>query len=142
MLLAECDGKKILLTGDARDDHIIDGLRNTGLAPNGKLHVDILKVQHHGSDRNATRRFFDAITADTYVICGDGSRQYGSNPDTKTLNWIVDSAYAARRQIKIVVTNTTTNTETLRRDLKPEDFGYTLETIAPGQHAIGLTLSP
>ena len=53
MVLAEFDGKRILLTGDARGDFILDSLRDAGLIKNGKFAVDMFKVPHHGSMRNA-----------------------------------------------------------------------------------------
>jgi hypothetical protein len=137
VLLAECQGKKILLTGDARGDHIIEGLKTAGLTNDGKLHVDVLKVQHHGSDRNTTRRFFEDITADTYVISANGKH---GNPDLPTLKWIVETARAVGRQISLFVTNATPTTKQLLQDRKPSDFGYTLETIVPGKHAIAITL--
>ena len=54
-MLAECDGKRMLLTGDARDDHVLAGLDEAGIAKDGKTHVDILKLPHHGSIRNIAR---------------------------------------------------------------------------------------
>ena len=133
VLLAECEGKTMLLTGDARGDHIIEGLTTAGITNNGKLHVDLLKVQHHGSDRNTTRDFFERITADTYVISANG--KYG-NPDQETLNWIVESARDAGRQITLFVTNATPTTKKLLQDHKPANFGYTLKTIEQGKHAL------
>jgi hypothetical protein len=82
VVLAECEGKTMLLTGDARGDDIVGGLRSAGLLKNGKLHVDLLKLPHHGSDRNVSTRFFEAITADHYVISANGEN---SNPDIATL---------------------------------------------------------
>ena len=93
VLLAECDGRTVLLTGDARSDHIVAGLEQAGLLVSGKLHVDVLKVAHHGSDRNATAKFFKTVTADAYVISADG--RYG-NPDYDTLKWIVEAAKIGR----------------------------------------------
>ena len=60
VVLAECDGKTMLLTGDARDDHVLAGLDETAVAKDGKTHVDILKLPHHGSIRNMRPEFFDA----------------------------------------------------------------------------------
>ena len=42
------------------------------LGPEGRLHVDILKVPHHGSERNISETFFDIVTADVYVISANG----------------------------------------------------------------------
>ncbi len=80
---AECGGKTMLLTGDARDDHILSGLDEAGIAKDGKTHVDILKLPHHGSIRNMRPAFFERITADHYVISANGS---DGNPDRETLD--------------------------------------------------------
>ncbi len=83
VVLAELGGKRILLTGDARGDDILEGLEAAGrLDDQGRIHVDILKLPHHGSDRNVSREFFEKVTADHYVISGNGEHH---NPDTPTL---------------------------------------------------------
>ena len=91
IVLAEMPGKggtprRMLLTGDARGDHIIDGLKSAGLMENGTCHVDLLKVPHHGSDRNVEQAFFETVTADHYVISSNGDKF--DNPDKDTLEWI------------------------------------------------------
>jgi hypothetical protein len=89
VVLAEADGKRILLTGDARGDKIIEGLELTGLLkPGGKMHVDILKVPHHGSDRNMKTDFFKRVIADHYVASGDGEH---GNPERGTLQMLRDA---------------------------------------------------
>lgn len=80
--------KTMLLTGDARGDLILEGLKKKKLLKKGKLVVDVLKVPHHGSDNNAEPAFFEQIIADTYVLSGDG--QHG-NPERETLGWITDA---------------------------------------------------
>lgn len=86
VVLAELNGKKILLTGDARGDKILEGLELTDLLkPGGKMHVDILKGPHHGSDRNIDSIFFQRITADHYVFSGDGEH---GNPERETLQML------------------------------------------------------
>jgi beta-lactamase superfamily II metal-dependent hydrolase len=84
--LVEAGPKKILLTGDARGDKILDGLRQAGLLKKGQtLHVDILKAPHHGSDRNIQPDFFESITANHYVFSGDGEH---GNPERATLEML------------------------------------------------------
>ncbi len=75
----------MLLTGDARGDHVTKGLARAGLIKHGRCHVSLLKVPHHGSDRNVDKDFFQAVTADHYVFSGDQDPSFGSNPDTTTL---------------------------------------------------------
>lgn len=86
--LLECENKRVLLTGDARGDKVLTGLERAGLLDqHGAMHVDILKLPHHGSIRNADRDFFERIKADHYVVSGDGT--FG-NPDRATLEMIAD----------------------------------------------------
>lgn len=86
----EKDGNTMLLTGDARADTIISGLNAAGLLPNGKASVDILKIPHHGSDRNVNTDFFRTVHAAHYIFSGD--RQHsGSNPDKATFQMLTEA---------------------------------------------------
>src|SRR5262249_37688937 len=51
--------RRILLTGDAGGDHILESLQARGLLEGGTIHVDMLKVQHHGSKHSVDQRFFE-----------------------------------------------------------------------------------
>jgi hypothetical protein len=85
VVLVESQGNRILLTGDGRGDHTIEGLKAANLLKNGKLKVDVLKVPHHGSVRNVDKDYFETIVADHYVISADGKFD---NPDVPTLKLI------------------------------------------------------
>ncbi|MDT5272112.1 MAG: hypothetical protein QOH49_4298 [Acidobacteriota bacterium] len=83
IVLAAAGGRKMLLTGDGLADDILEGLREAGLLKEGgTLHVDILKLPHHGSIRNMTEEFLNTVTADHYVISANGKYD---NPDLDTL---------------------------------------------------------
>jgi hypothetical protein len=82
--LVELGGKTILLTGDGRSDFILEGLqKNKLLKQNKKLHVNILKMPHHGSIRNMSKEFLERVTADHYIISADGKHE---NPDKALLD--------------------------------------------------------
>ncbi|WP_179466639.1 ComEC/Rec2 family competence protein [Mycolicibacterium vinylchloridicum] len=83
VVLAEFGGKKILFTGDARGDKILEGMKLVGMGDT--LHVDVLKGQHHGSENNVTQEFFERITADHYVFSGNGEH---GNPERETLDML------------------------------------------------------
>lgn len=83
--LVAVGGKTMLLTGDARGDDILEGLTAAGRLSGGRCHVDLLKIPHHGSERNVTTEFFRQVTADHYVVSADG--QHG-NPDISTLEML------------------------------------------------------
>jgi hypothetical protein len=89
VMLVEEAGKSVLMTGDARDDHIIDGLVASGRSsPDGHIHVDVLKIQHHGSENNYSEGFGKRVTADHYIFCGNGKHE---NPDTRVVRRLIDS---------------------------------------------------
>lgn len=89
VVLAEVDGKKMLLTGDARGDKVLEGLELVGLVKNGgKLKVDVLKVPHHGSDNNLESDFFERIIAKHYVFSGNGEH---GNPERESLEMLLEA---------------------------------------------------
>ncbi len=92
IIMAEVEGARILLTGDARGDDILLGLERAGLLAGGACHVDLLKVPHHGSQRNVTEEFFRQVTADHYVISADGRH---GNPDLEALRMILEARSSA-----------------------------------------------
>lgn len=85
VVLVESQGKRILLTGDGRGDHTLKGLKAAELLKGGKLKVDVLKMPHHGSERNVDDDYFETIVADHYVISADGKFK---NPDIETLKML------------------------------------------------------
>jgi len=89
VVLAQSGTARILLTGDARGDHVLQYLKEADLLDaEGKIHLDLLKMPHHGSDRNVAPEFFEAITADRYVFSGDGNH---GNPEPATFEMLLDS---------------------------------------------------
>ena len=89
MLHVESNGKSILLTGDGHSVDVLKGLkRQKLLRDDGSIHVSVLKIMHHGSDHNFNKEFFQRVTADHYVFCGNGAHD---NPEIKTLTWLIDS---------------------------------------------------
>ncbi len=89
VVLAEADGKSMLLCGDARGDHVLGGLETAGRLPaGGALALDVLKLPHHGSIRNVEADFFTRLLARHYVISANGR---DGNPESATLQAIADS---------------------------------------------------
>ncbi len=52
------------------------------------MKVDLLKMPHHGSDRNMERSFLERVVADHYVFSGDGEH---GNPERKTFQMLRDA---------------------------------------------------
>jgi len=137
--VAEADGKRGLFTGDARSDHTLKGLELQGfLDAAGKVHFDLIKLAHHGSSRNVTRKFIDKVTADIYVVSANGK---DGNPDLATLIWLVESAKNQNRKIRIVATNRTESTDKIVEEYPPDEHGYSIEFRSDDESFVSLVLS-
>jgi hypothetical protein len=83
MLLVEEGAATALLTGDGVSTEILEGLaRHNRLDANGRIHVNVLKVQHHGALANVETKFVKQVTADNYVFCGNGAHK---NPEIEVV---------------------------------------------------------
>ena len=131
VVLAEVDDKRMLLTGDARGDHILEGLEGAGLMEDGTIHVDLFKIPHHGSNRNSALKLFQKITADHYVISANGEHE---NPDPEVFEWITKARGTS--QYTIHLTN-----KKLFDPKKKKDVGAAMkqaleENPAPGRKVV------
>lgn len=101
MLLVEEGNKSILLTGDGHSGDVLAGLEHQGaLDGNGAIHVDVLKIPHHGSENNSNREFYERVSADHYVFCGNGEHE---NPDLEIVQLLFDVNLEKRPQAKFQV---------------------------------------
>ncbi len=129
-VLATWGARSALLTGDGLGPDILRNLEDLGIVPaGGSLHLDVLKLPHHGSNRNVNRRFLDRVTADRYVVSADGK---DGNPDFETLVWIAEALREQGRRAQIVATNRTPSTERLVREFPPRTFGYRMRYPTAG----------
>jgi beta-lactamase superfamily II metal-dependent hydrolase len=144
VVVAEMGGHRILFTGDARGDQIVEGLREAGLAGTAMTerqavaHFDVLKLPHHGSKRNVSREFFHQVTADRYIISASGRHD---NPDPDTLAWLVEAARDQQREIEILATNDTPALRQLVSRYPPEESGYRLSVLDRKSHALVIDLA-
>ncbi len=114
VLLLEEDGATALLTGDGHHRDIVAGLERDGrLDAHGHCHVNLLKVQHHGSEHNADLGFFQQVTADHYLICADGAH---GNPDVGIVDLLLQARLgpgsgSSRRPFTLSVTSSSARAE-------------------------------
>jgi beta-lactamase superfamily II metal-dependent hydrolase len=115
VLLVEFVGMSMLLTGDARGDHLIKALaRNPDVAT--PLEVDIFKVPHHGSSYSNGPELFATVIATDYVISGNGEH---GNPHPDTLRALFATEH---RPITVHLTN-----HPLDGAVKPDDVAKATE---------------
>jgi beta-lactamase superfamily II metal-dependent hydrolase len=90
VVVARFGGKSMLLTGDGLGREIIEGLGRRGLLDaGGRAHFDLIKLPHHGSPNNVAPEFFQALTADAYVVSGDHVKF--PNPHETAMGWLKDA---------------------------------------------------
>ncbi len=140
MFLAQADGHSVLFTGDGRSDHILQGLTQAKLLDaDGKCHVDVLKLPHHGSKYNTSPELFQRVTADRYLISASGKH---GHPHKDTLRWIVEAAHEEGRQVEILATNWTSSLHGLLESHDPQTYGYQLTVMPEDAHDTVLKLTP
>jgi hypothetical protein len=101
----------------------------------GRLHVDVLKVPHHGSERNVSEQFFESVTADTYIISANGRDE---NPSLSTLKWIIERGKRDLRKVTILATNKTNNIEKTEQAYDSKTFQYKFIFLEPNAHFLDL----
>jgi beta-lactamase superfamily II metal-dependent hydrolase len=94
-LLIEDSSASLLLTGDARGDQIVDGLKKAGRLNGETFEVDVLKVPHHGSENNIDSDFVETVIARDYVFCGNGS---SGNPNVDVIGMMFRRRLAASQK--------------------------------------------
>ena len=93
VLLVEEDDRRLLLTGDAGDESLLEYIEDAGLFDrNGRLEVDVLKVPHHGADNAYSDDFAKKVRAQHLIFCGDGEHH---NPEPDVVRGYLKTIKAA-----------------------------------------------
>lgn len=109
-LVTDPGGAQLLLTGDARGDLICEALEDSGLPmTNGAWHFNVVKLPHHGSNRNISPDFYDRVRADHYIVSGNGGH---GNPEPDALR----DLFETRPKLDYLVHMTYSPTELCKSD--------------------------
>jgi hypothetical protein len=86
-LLAEWEGRRILLTGDAFAEDLTETL--TRLGGREPVRLDLFKLPHHGSQQNLTRELVEAVRCPSWLFSTDGTtfRHPDAPAIARLLNW-------------------------------------------------------
>ena len=89
VMMLESNGKRILITADARGDVIMSALAQAGYTDaKGTAEVDVLVLPHGGSDRNVTADFFRKVKARHYIMSANGRHM---NPELCTFRILFEA---------------------------------------------------
>lgn len=84
------NNKKFLFLGDSHPSDVVSGLEKLGFNKNNKkLDVELVKLSHHGSQKNTSTELLDLIKTDKYVISTNGEKH--GHPDKITIARILKS---------------------------------------------------
>lgn len=89
--LLQAEGKKLLMLGDADADIVAGALENL-IGQGNTIDVDFVKLSHHGSKHNISKRLLSLIRCYDYAISTNGGNVNFCHPDRKTLALIARSA--------------------------------------------------
>jgi hypothetical protein len=91
--LLDYQGKKMLFLGDAIPSQVIGQIQELITADDQPLHLDVLKVAHHGAWSNNNPVIFELITADYFLFSSNGFRHH--HPHLSTLASILKKCRTA-----------------------------------------------
>ena len=83
--LIRTDTFSALMLGDSYPGQIVDSLPKLGYNEDNKLHVDYVKVSHHGSRNNVSNDLLNIIDCNNYLISTNGGNGTSCHPDREAI---------------------------------------------------------
>lgn len=80
-LVVEYRGFSGLFLGDAHAEDVIEGLKIAGF---GNHQFDVVKISHHGSERNTNIELLELLGKTEYILCADNETHH-KHPNNTTL---------------------------------------------------------
>jgi beta-lactamase superfamily II metal-dependent hydrolase len=133
VLMLELNGKRILLTADAREDVIMSALAQAGYTDDkGNTEVDVLVLPHGGSDSNVSVDFFRKVKARHYVMSANGSLRH---PRVRTFEMLFEARRGDARPFSIGLTYAPEEYKTLPIETKKYPFEELCALLAHEKNA-------
>lgn len=85
--LAEFEGHRVLLVGDAHPDLLRSSIRRLG--EDGQLSIDAFKLPHHGSKSNVSNKLLRALDCKAYLFSTNGA--YFKHPSPQAVARVIKS---------------------------------------------------
>lgn len=132
-MLAEFEGRSLLLTGDAHAGALAGGLRRLADERGAeRLPVDAFKLPHHGSRHNISQEVLELVDCDRFLVSTNGD--IFGHPDPVAVSRVI----TVRSAPSLAFNYRTDTTERWDSSRLKRRFGY--ETEYPG-HDAGLTIA-
>lgn len=85
------EGKSIMMLGDADIIDVEKKLRDTGFSKESPMHLDLVKLSHHGSKGNISKEFLEMIDCNDFLFTTNGGTGGAYHPDRKTIALIKEN---------------------------------------------------
>lgn len=132
---AEYAGKKLIFLADSHPDIVFSNITELGKLGFLKGGLDLVKISHHGSERNITSELAHFIPSQKYLISTNGKTH--GHPDLAAMARIITANNKGKREL---IFNYPTDTATALNNKEwMEKYNYTV-TIADGENPIVLEL--
>ena len=130
--MAEYNGKRVILSGDAHSSVLSASLKAISLEVQGKIDVNALKVSHHGSNANFNLDIFEHINCSKFLISTNGKQH--QHPDPETIARIIKFTANA----ELFFNYRTSQTECWNKPQKMEMYNYSVSFLddSPGHNAL------
>lgn len=96
--LLESNDRRILFLADSFPSVTIGALKKMGYSPSNRLHVDYIKLSHHGSKKNFDPELLEIIDCTRFIILANGITH--SLPNKWTLAQIIGSPFRTKKRIE------------------------------------------
>ncbi|MCJ7932756.1 MAG: MBL fold metallo-hydrolase [Chryseobacterium sp.] len=87
--IIEYEDKSFLFLADAHPSVVIEGLNKFGYNKHKPLHVELMKVSHHGSMYNTNKDLLEIVKTDNYLISSDATKH--GLPNKRTIARIINN---------------------------------------------------
>lgn len=84
------EGKSIMMLGDADINDVEKKLKDMGYSKENPVHLNLVKLAHHGSNGNISKGFLEIIDCNDFLITTNGGMGGAYHPDRKTIALIKD----------------------------------------------------
>lgn len=85
------EGKSIMMLGDADIKDVVKKLKDMGYSMENPIHLDLVKLSHHGSKGNISKDFLDIIDCNNFLFTTNGGTGGAYHPDRKTIALIKEN---------------------------------------------------
>ena len=79
------EGKSIMMLGDADINDVVKKLKDMGYSKENPIHLDLVKLSHHGSKGNINKEFLEIIDCNDFLFTTNGGTGGAYHPDRKTI---------------------------------------------------------